>query len=90
MMPEAGMEAEAANNGGGAHETASAARPAALSLLRYSPALVVFIIAVADVGRWADPDRALSAFIESTYGGAADLAGWDRAALERAPLSSVR
>ena len=29
MMPEAGMEAEAANNGGGAHETASAARPAA-------------------------------------------------------------
>ena len=42
---------------GAAHaETASAARPAALSLLRYSPALVVFIIAVADVGRWADPD----------------------------------
>jgi hypothetical protein len=56
MMPEAGMEAEAANNGGGAFETGGAARPAALSLLRYSPALLVFVIAVTDVGRWADPD----------------------------------
>src|ERR1700730_4412712 len=50
------MEAEAANKGGGALETGGGAGPAALSLLRYSPALVVFIIAVTDVGRWADPD----------------------------------
>jgi hypothetical protein len=28
----------------------------ALSLLRYSPAFLVFIIVVADAGRWADPD----------------------------------
>jgi hypothetical protein len=57
MMPEAGMEAEVANNGGdGAREIGGVARPVALSLLRYSPALVVFIIAVTDVGRWADPD----------------------------------
>src|SRR5690349_24607248 len=27
-----------------------------LPLLRYSPALVLFIAAIADVGRWADPD----------------------------------
>jgi hypothetical protein len=27
-----------------------------VSLLRYSPALVLFIAAIADVGRWADPD----------------------------------
>ena len=55
-----GTEADAANDdggaGGGALEASGAARPAAISLLRYSPALVVFIIAVADVGRWADPD----------------------------------
>jgi hypothetical protein len=31
----------------------------------------------------ADPDRALHAFINSTYDRAATLAGWDRAALER-------
>ena len=49
-----------------------------------------FILPYAVMRRAADPDRALSAFIESTYSGAADLAGWDRAALERAPLSSVR
>ncbi len=50
------MEADAANNGGGALEVSGAARPAAVSLLRYSPALIAFIIAVTDVGRWADPD----------------------------------
>ena len=50
------MEADVANNGSGALEGSGAARPAAVSLLRYSPALVFFIIAIADVGRWADPD----------------------------------
>jgi hypothetical protein len=30
----------------------------------------------------ADPDAALLAFLQSTYAAAADLAGWDRAALE--------
>lgn len=50
------MDADAANNGGGALESGGAARSAAVSLLRYSPALVFFIIAVTDVGRWADPD----------------------------------
>jgi hypothetical protein len=29
-----------------------------------------------------DPDAALLAFLSSTYGAAADLGGWDRAALE--------
>lgn len=33
-----------------------------------------------------DPDAALMAFLESTYAAAADLGGWDRAALERAPV----
>src|SRR6202521_2525456 len=56
MMPEVGMEADVANNGSGALEGSGTARPAAVSLLRYSPAMVFFIIAIADVGRWADPD----------------------------------
>src|ERR1700687_1212770 len=56
MMPEVGMEADVANNGSGALEGSGTARPAAVSLLRYSPALVFFIIAIVDVGRWADPD----------------------------------
>jgi hypothetical protein len=56
MMPEVGMEADAANHSGGAREGGGAAQPVAVSLLRYSPALVVFIIAITDVGRWADPD----------------------------------
>ena len=46
-----------------------------------------------DLGEWllpydavrtaADPEAALLAFLESTYEAAANLAGWDRAALER-------
>jgi hypothetical protein len=32
-----------------------------------------------------DPDSALLAFLESTYRAAADLAKWDRRALECAP-----
>jgi hypothetical protein len=56
MMPGVGMQADVADNGNGALELSEAVRPAAVSLLRYSPALVFFIIAVADVGRWADPD----------------------------------
>lgn len=41
-----------------------------------------FILPYADVRRADDPDAALLAFFQSTYEGAADLAGWDRAALE--------
>ena len=33
----------------------------------------------------ADPDAALLSFLESSYRAAADLGGWDRAALEREP-----
>jgi hypothetical protein len=31
----------------------------------------------------ASPEKALMEFLESTYGAAADVARWDRAALER-------
>jgi hypothetical protein len=33
-----------------------------------------------------NPDTAIRAFVDSTYAQAANLAGWDRAALERSPL----
>jgi len=34
-----------------------------------------------------DPPRILSEFAESAYAAAADLAGWDRKALEREPVA---
>jgi hypothetical protein len=38
-----------------------------------------------DVRRAADPDAMLLSFFRSTHAAAAELGGWDRAALERAP-----
>jgi hypothetical protein len=38
------------------------------------------------VRKATDPDAALLDFLQSTYAAAADLAGWDRAALEREPV----
>ena len=38
------------------HAPRESARCRALSLLRYSPAFLAFIIVAADAGRWADPD----------------------------------
>jgi hypothetical protein len=37
----------------------------------------------------ADPDATLLAFLQSTYEAAADLAGWDRASLEREPIPPI-
>ena len=42
-----------------------------------------FILPYGAVRTADDPARALREFVESTYGGAATLAGWDRQALER-------
>jgi Family of unknown function (DUF5996) len=41
-----------------------------------------FVLAYDDVRISADPDAAVLAFLESTYASAADLAKWDRSALE--------
>jgi hypothetical protein len=41
-----------------------------------------FILPYDDVRRSADPDATLMAFLQSTYAAAADLATWERAALE--------
>ncbi len=42
-----------------------------------------FILPYEDVRKAASPDEALLAFLQSTYDAAADLAKWDRKALER-------
>jgi hypothetical protein len=48
----------------------------------YNAALGEFVLPYEDVRAAEDPDQALLAFLSSTYGAAADLAAWDRAALE--------
>lgn len=57
-------------------------RPAAASYQRESGEFVLPYEAVATA---PDPDRALSEFLHTTYAAAADLAHWDRAALEADP-----
>lgn len=42
-----------------------------------------FVLPYESVRTAPDPDAALLAFLQSTYAAAADLGGWDRAALER-------
>ena len=49
---------------------------------RFDQALGEFVLDYEAVRTSADPDAALLAFLESTYGAAADLGGWDRAALD--------
>ena len=55
-------------------------RPAAAY---YHEDLGEFVLPYEAVRTAADPDGALMAFLQSTYEAAADLADWDRAALER-------
>ena len=54
----------------------------------YQKDFAEFMLPYAAVRGASDPDGALRAFVESTYSRAADLAHWDRRALER-PASSV-
>ena len=49
----------------------------------YNSALGEFILTYDDLRKEADADGALLDFLQSTYEAAANLAGWDRAALER-------
>lgn len=53
----------------------------------YDQSLGEFVLPYADVQRAADPEGMLTTFLEETYAAAADLAGWDRAALERKPVA---
>lgn len=46
-----------------------------------------FVLPYAEVRAAEDPNGTLLGFFQSTYDAAADLAGWDRAALEREPVA---
>ena len=50
---------------------------------RYDEKLKEFLLMYDDVRNAADPRAALLDFCQSTYEAAANLANWDRAALER-------
>ena len=56
-------------------------------LARFDEALGEFVLPYDAVRNAADPEAALSSFLQSTYDAAANLAGWDRAALEREPVA---
>ncbi|HEX8852833.1 MAG TPA: DUF5996 family protein, partial [Pyrinomonadaceae bacterium] len=51
----------------------------------YSTELKEFLIRYEDVRRADAPAQALSEFLQSTYEAGANLAGWERASLERTP-----
>ena len=53
----------------------------------YHPELGEFILPYEAVRGAADPARELMGFLQSTYDAAADLAKWDRLALEREPVA---
>jgi hypothetical protein len=59
--------------------------PVAPREAHWDKALGEFLLPYEAVRRSADPEATLLAFLESTYRAAADLGGWDRAALECAP-----
>lgn len=46
-----------------------------------------YVLPYAKVRAAAEPEQMLGEFLQSTYDVAADLAGWDRAALEREPVA---
>jgi hypothetical protein len=50
----------------------------------YDEQLKEFVLPYDAIRQAADPDRTLIEFLQETYAAAADGAGWDRAALERA------
>jgi hypothetical protein len=58
------------------------AAPVAPGEARYDADLGEFLLPYEAVRTAPDPDAALLSFLSSTYAAAADLAGWDRAALE--------
>jgi hypothetical protein len=54
---------------------------------RFDETFGEFVLPYSGVRAAAEPQRMLLEFFQSTYDTAADLARWDRAALERAPVA---
>jgi hypothetical protein len=59
-----------------------AGAPVSPPAARFEPALGEFVLPYEVVRSAPDPDAALLTFLETTYAAAADLAAWDRGALE--------
>ena len=53
----------------------------------FDPALGEFVLPYEVVRQATNPAGTLTEFLQSTYAAAADLAKWDRAALERIPVA---
>jgi hypothetical protein len=62
-------------------------RSASVAGGRFDETLGEFALSYEDVRHSADPEAALTNFLQSTYEAAADLANWDRGALEREPVA---
>ena len=62
-------------------------RSARIAHGRYDETYGEFVLPYAEVRASDDPERMLSEFLQSTYDAAADLAQWDRPALEREPVA---
>jgi hypothetical protein len=62
-------------------------RAAAVAHGRFDESYGEFVLPYAEVRAASDPGRMLGEFLQSSYDAAADLAQWDRAALERAPVA---
>ena len=62
-------------------------REAAITPGQFDASLGEYVLPYADVATAADSEATLLSFLRSTYAAAADLAQWDRAALERLPLA---
>jgi hypothetical protein len=56
----------------------------------YSDEHKEFLLPYAAVRTADDPDHAVARFLQTTYGAAAELAGWDRSTLECDPDSLLR
>jgi hypothetical protein len=62
-------------------------RSAMIAHGRFDQTYGEFVLPYAEVRASHDPERMLSEFFQSTYDAAANLARWDRAALEREPVA---
>jgi hypothetical protein len=54
---------------------------------RYDPTYGEYVLPYAEVRAASDPEQMLREFLQGTYEAGAELAGWDRAALERLPAA---
>lgn len=63
------------------------ASPIRPGVARFDETLGEFVLPYDAVRTAADPEAALTSFLQSTYDAAANLSGWDRATLEREPVA---